>query len=173
MKKMLRFVLPFLVMLVSIILVSLINLNRGIVIVRDNHGLKPIEITANRYQDAHCGMSLPSADFAGQVISPDGKTWFFHDPGGIPLWLKAKTKSFKDQATIWFFTMDTKRWLTADKTWFSVITSTPMGYGFAAHEHKGDGFIQYREMAIRMERGEHMLNPRVRTSLLRRNHANR
>jgi hypothetical protein len=127
--------------------------------------MEVLAIKPGEYQDAHCGMILDGLLYAGEVVAPSGKTWFFHDQGGIPLWLEKR--SFKEQAVIWVYTTDTHRWIKAQKAWFSLTDETPMHYGFAAYEQKREGFISYSEMALRMLRGENMTDPQVRQRLLR------
>mgnify|MGYP001551634868 FL=1 len=99
-----------------------------------------------------------------QVVSPDGKTWFFDDPGCMVLWLK--DKSFKADAKLWVYTIDTKQWIDAKTAWYGVKDKTAMHYGFGAREKKTEDSIDYKEMELRMLRGENLSNPKVRKKLL-------
>jgi hypothetical protein len=41
-----------------------------------------------------------------------------------------------------------------------------MHYGFSAYEKKKENLISFDEMQIRMLRGEHMANPKIRKHIL-------
>lgn len=125
---------------------------------------KPIPFDFKTTRDADCGMIVSGLKFAAQVISEDGKTWFFHDQGGVAKFLKEK--SLQEGVVVWFFTMDTKRWMRSGDVWFTQVEETPMGYGFVAHEKKKEGFITYDEMSLKMLRGENLNNPFIRKKLL-------
>jgi len=170
-KKIWKYIKTILIFLIIIIFIIVFG-NKKKVLVLNNTGLQPIPVKKNLYQDAHCGMPLISSKFAAEVISEDGKTWFFHDPGSVPLWLNNIEKKLKKKISIWFFTIDTKTWKKANKVWFSINDSTPMDYGFAAYEKKQDSFITYREMELRMLRGENKKNPKIRKMLEKKNHGN-
>ena len=98
------------------------------------------------------------------IIAPDGKTWFFHDHGGIANWIK--DKSFKDNAKIWVMTTDPKKYIDGRLAWYSRTDSTPMKYGFGAYANKQDGFLTFDEMTIKMLRKEDLRNPYIRKELL-------
>ena len=140
------------------------DFSTAIVVVEGNHSMQPLPIHNGEYQDAHCGMVLVNKQYAGQVIAPNGKTWFFHDQGGIPLWLE--NRSFKNSAKIWVFTKDSQKWIEVRKAWFSLTDDTPMHYGFAAYERKKKYYIDYDQMRLKMLRGENMLDPQVKKRLL-------
>lgn len=134
------------------------------VVKKGNTDKKPLSFDFAKTRDADCGMIVDGLKFSSQVIAPDGRTWFFHDPGGVPRFLK--DKSFRSEAVIWFYTLDTKRWKTSHHVSFSLRDETPMGYGFGAYEKKKDGFISYEQMRTKMLRGENLLNPYVKKKLL-------
>ncbi len=153
------------------VLISFVmKVERAVVIVKDNKKRVPIPVGKNKYLDSQCGMLLEDENFAAEVISREGITWFFHDPGGVPLWIKDREEAFKKDADIWFMTLDTKKWKRSGEVWFSLTDITPMEYGFGAYEHKKEGYIPYREMEIRMLRGENMTDPRVKKALLEKAH---
>ena len=135
-----------------------------IVVAQGNSTKKPIELVAGKYQDSDCGMVIDSFEYASQVIHEDGKTWFFHDHGGMANWLK--NKDFKDTAIIWVMTRDTKKYIDGRSAFYSRTDTTPMGYGFGAYEHSFDGAIDFVTMNRLMVRGEHFGNPKVRASLI-------
>jgi hypothetical protein len=99
-----------------------------VVLKEGNTALTPLEIILGRYQDSDCGMVIDKMDYVSQVISNDGKTWFFHDHGGMANWLK--DKSFKDDAKIWVMSIDTKQYINGRTAWYSRTDNTPMRYGF-------------------------------------------
>jgi len=129
-----------------------------------NTDKKPITIVLNKFQDSDCGMVIDDITYASQVIAPDGKTWFFHDHGGMVHWLE--NKEFKDDAIIWVMTKDTKRYINGKKAWYSRTDETPMFYGFGAYEKKTDGLIDFKTMFLHMVRGEHLANPLIKKQLL-------
>lgn len=161
--------MPFLIVLiiVSIIVALFLSLasSKQMVVVKEGNLKKlPIEMELNKYQDSDCGMVITDLDYASEVIAPNGKTWFFHDHGGFVNWLK--DKDFKDEAIIWVMSRDTKKWIDGRKAYYSLNEITPMGYGFGAYENKQDGFVDFKEMSLKMLRGETMNNPLIRKQLL-------
>jgi hypothetical protein len=140
------------------------NKKQMVVLKEGNTTQMPLEIVLGKYQDSDCGMVINKMDFVSQVVSNDGKTWFFHDHGGLANWLK--DKPFKDTAKIWVMTMDTKKYIDAKSAWFSRTDITPMGYGFGAYENKQDGFISFEEVALKVLRNEDLRNPYIKKELL-------
>jgi hypothetical protein len=99
-------------------------------------------------------MPIEGKKYAGEVVAPDGKTWFFDDVGCLGAWIA--DQRFKEKAVIWVFTIDSKCWLDGREAWYSVFESTPMGYGFGAYEKKGEGMINFDTMVERMVKGENL-----------------
>jgi len=156
-------VLLFVVIIVTVFL-SLAKVQNMVVIKEGNIDKIPLEIVLNKYQDSDCGMVIEDLTYVSQVIAPDGKTWFFHDHGGFIHWLK--DKSFKDKATIWVRTVDTKKYINAKDAFYSLNDITPMGYGFGAYEKNQKNFVAFTEMRLKMLRGETMNNPKIKKQLL-------
>ena len=129
------------------------------VVLKGNNTQNPVEIVLGKFQDSDCGMVINQIDYASQVISKTGKTWFFHDHGGMVNWLK--TKEFKESAVIWVKSLDTKKWINGRTAWYSRNEKTPMLYGFGAYENKMDKLITYDKMFLHMVRGEHLRNPKM------------
>jgi copper chaperone NosL len=140
------------------------NKKQMVVLKEGNMNQTPLEIILGKYQDSDCGMIIDNMSYVSQVISKDGKTWFFHDHGGMANWLK--DKSIKDTAKIWVMSVDTKKYIDGRKAWYSRTEKTPMGYGFGAYEHKQDNFISFDEMSLKMLRGENLTNPYIRKELI-------
>ncbi len=134
------------------------------VVYAGNTDKKPIKIILNKFQDSDCGMVIDDISYASQVISPSGKTWFFHDHGGMVNWIK--NKSFKNDAVIWVMTKDTNRYINGRDAWFSRTDDTPMFYGFGAYENKQENLINFNAMFLHMVRGEHLGNPKIKKLLL-------
>jgi hypothetical protein len=165
MKKILPFItLITIIAIIIIIFLSMSNAKQMVVLKEGNTALTPLEIILGRYQDSDCGMVIDKMDYVSQVISNDGKTWFFHDHGGMANWLK--DKSFKDDAKIWVMSIDTKQYINGRTAWYSRTDNTPMRYGFGAYEVKQDGFITFEEMSLKVLRNETLRNPYIQKELL-------
>ncbi len=165
MKKILPILtLVIIILIIVIIFLSMSNKKQMVVLKEGNTTQMPLEIVLGKYQDSDCGMVINKMDFVSQVVSNDGKTWFFHDHGGLANWLK--DKPFKDSAKIWVMTMDTKKYIDVKSAWFSRTDITPMGYGFGAYENKQDGFISFEEVALKVLRNEDLRNPYIKKELL-------
>jgi len=160
---------PFLIILILVmtivaIFLSLASSKNMIVVVDDNFDAIPIEMKEGKYQDSDCGMVIDDMRDISQVISPSGKTWFFHDHGGFVKWIE--DKEFKHSAKIWVKTRDTKKWLDAKDAYYSLTDKTAMGYGFGAYEKMKKNFVDFDTMRLRMLRGETLNNPSIKKQLL-------
>ncbi|MDD2449527.1 MAG: hypothetical protein PHG10_07675 [Sulfurimonas sp.] len=153
-----------LVTLIVSLFLMLASKNQMVVIKEQNLKKLPYELVVNKYQDSDCGMLIDDLRDVSQVISPSGKTWFFHDHGGFVKWLE--DKAFKDEAVIWVMSRDTKKYIDAKSAFYSLTDKTPMGYGFGAYEKKVDGSVDFDTMRLRMLRGETLNNPHIRKKLL-------
>ncbi len=152
------------VVIVAVIFISLAKKEQPVTIVKGNTAFKPLPIKLNATNDTQCKMLIKSERNAAEVIAPDGRTWFFDDPGCMTLWLQ--DKAWKDRAKIWVHTLDTKRWIDARKAWYGVRDATAMHYGFGAREKRCNDCIDFHEMQLRMLRGENLTNPKIRKKLL-------
>lgn len=153
------------VSIIVILFVSMSNVQNMTVVYTGNHDKKVIPIVLGKFQDSDCGMIIDDDTYASQVIAQDGKTWFFHDHGGMVHWLE--NKLFKNSAMIWVRSKDTKRWIDGRKAWYSRTDITPMFYGFGAYEKKTDNLIDFKTMILYMLRGETMANPKIKQQLLK------
>jgi copper chaperone NosL len=165
MKKILP-IITFIIIIAIIVIIflSMSNSKQMVVLKEGNIAQTPLEIILGKYQDSDCGMIIDSLEYASQVIAPEGKTWFFHDHGGMANWLK--DKSFKDSAKVWVMSKDSKKYIDARIAWYSKTDDTPMKYGFGAYEVKQDGFITFDEMSLKVLRNETLRNPYIRKELL-------
>jgi len=160
---------PILIILLLVAIIVTLFLSLGktqqmVVIKEGNLQQLPLEIVLHKYQDSDCGMVIEDLAYVSEVVAPDGKTWFFHDHGGFVHWLE--DKPFKDRAKVWVMSRDTKRWIDGKKAFYSLSDITPMGYGFGAYEKRKESFITYKEMRLKMLRGETMNNPKIKKQLL-------
>lgn len=153
-----------LVALIVIIFLSVASQKQMIVIQEGNLKKLPLEMVVNKYQDSDCGMIIDDLEYVSQVISPTGKTWFFHDHGGFVKWLE--DKEFRDEAVIWVMSLDSKKWIDGRKAFYSLTDNTPMGYGFGAYENKAPTYVDFDTMRLRMLRGETLNNPHIKKQLL-------
>lgn len=171
MKKILPFLtLIIIIAIIIIIFLSMSNSKQMVVIKDGNITQTPLEIVLGKYQDSDCGMDINDMTYVSQVISTEGKTWFFHDHGGMANWLK--NKPFKDNAKIWVMSIDTKKYINGRNAWYSRTDATPMGYGFGAYENKQNGFINFEEMSLKVLRNESLRNPYIKKELLGTNGSN-
>ena len=165
MKKLVPFIVVVLFLgVVGFIFISNAKKDAPITVVSGNKEFKPLPIKLNKTNDTQCAMLIKSERNAAEVIAPDGRTWFFDDPGCMVLWLK--DKPFKDKAKLWVHTIDTNRWIDARKAYYGVKDHTEMHYGFGAREKETNETIDFNEMTLRMYRGENLTNPKIRKKLL-------
>ncbi|MEA3353349.1 MAG: hypothetical protein U9Q33_06015 [Campylobacterota bacterium] len=152
------------VLIIILLFLSISTSQNMTVVYTGNVDRKPVNIILGKFQDSDCGMVIDDITYASQVVSKDGKTWFFHDHGGMVNWIK--NKPFKDTAVIWVMAKDTKKYIDGRSAWYSRTDSTPMFYGFGAYKNKADGLIDYDTMFLHMVRGEHLGNPKIKKMLL-------
>ncbi len=166
MKKIFPYITILLIVVIIVFLFLSISKKQNMTVVyTGNSEKKFIPIVLGKFQDSDCGMVIEDLTYSSEVISQSGKTYFFHDHGGMVHWLSNKT--FKDDAIIWVMDKDTKRYIDGRKAWYSRTDQTPMLYGFGAYENKKDGLIDFQTMSLHMLRGEHLGNPKIRKMLLK------
>ena len=153
------------VAVIVVLFTSLAKNQNMVTVFEGNIGKKPVPMVLNHYQDAECGMVIDELDYASQVIAPDGKTWFFHDHGGMVKWLEGRT--FKDEAVIWVQGRDSKIWIDGRKAFYTRDEETPMLYGFGAYSKRESNRIDFKTMTEYTLRGETMVNPSIRKQLLK------
>jgi len=167
MKKITPFLtIGFIVIGIVALFLSMSSVQNMTTVYKGNTSKNPIPIKLHKFQDSDCGMVIDDITYASEVVAPDGKTWFFHDHGGMVHWLENKT--FKDKAVLWSYTKDTKKWKNSRNLWYTRTDPTPMEYGFGAYEHKKDGMIDFQTMSLYMLRGENLTNPKIKKQLLQR-----
>ncbi len=112
-----------------------------------------------------CHMELPKSNLNTAFIVQDGKTTYFDDLGCMVLWSKDNNIDLKN-IDVKVFTNDTKKYVQASKLYYRIDENTPMHYGFGAYETKQENSISFDEVILRMLRGEHMANPKIRKQIL-------
>jgi len=153
-----------LIAVIAIVFVSMAKKDAPVTIAKGNIAFKPLPIKLGKTNDTQCAMLIKSNRNAGEAIAPDGRTWFFDDPGCMILWLK--DRDWADKAVLWVHTIDTHQWIHARKAWYSIDDHTEMHYGFGAYEKQKKGRIDFDEMHLRMLRGENLTNPKIRKKIL-------
>jgi len=150
--------------LIVTLFLTLAEKQNMVTVFEGNVAQKPIPMTLNHYQDAECGMLIDELNYASQVVAPNGKTWFFHDHGGMVKWLEERT--FKNEAVIWVHGLDTETWIDGRKASYTRDEETPMFYGFGAYAKGSEDRISFQQMQEYTLRGETMVNPSIRKQLL-------
>jgi hypothetical protein len=88
---------------------------------------------------------------------------YFDDIGCAILWAKNNNK---DISNIQIFTQDTHKYIKSNEVYFTINERTPMNYGFTPYKNKKNNMINFNEVKLRMLRGEHMANPKIRQKIL-------
>lgn len=165
MKKLIPLLSIFIIIaIVVVVFISMSEQKKMVVIHTGNYDKKPVDIELHHFQDSQCGMTIESKINSVQVVAPDGRTWFFDDMGCMAKWYEHI--KFKDEAIIWVYATDTKKYIDGRKAWYTRVANTPMHYGFGAYENKQDGFIDFNQVILHMIRGENLTNPYVKQKLL-------
>lgn len=165
MKKLLPlFIIIAILSIVAILIVSMAKDEQPITLVKGNVQQKPLAVKLNFTNDSYCKMRITQKRNSAQVVSADGKTWFFDDPACMVLWLK--DKSFDTQAILWIHSIDTHTWIDARKAWYGRTDETAMHYGFGARATQTKDSIDFETMKLYVYRGEHLGNPKIRKKLL-------
>ncbi len=149
---------------IVIIFVSLSSKQNMVVVYEGNLEKKPVDIVLGHFHDSDCGMPVEDINYASQVISRTGKTWFFHDHGGMAHWMQ--DKDFKDDLVIWVWAIDSQKWIDGRKAYYTYKEETPMSYGFGAYENEKSDTIDFNELYLRVLRNETIQDPYYRGKIL-------
>lgn len=112
-----------------------------------------------------CNMTLPESNLHTAKTRVDDKEMLFDDIGCLVLWAKDKTLDIQ-ALKVELFTNDTQRYIDSSSAFFTIHEKTPMNYGFSAYEKEMPNSIKIDEVWLRMLRGEHMANPKIRKQIL-------
>ena len=109
-----------------------------------------------------CNMPLPKDNKHTAYIEESNH---FDDIGCLILWSNTNRMEL-DSRIVYIFSNDTKRYINALMAHYKIDEKTPMNYGFSAYEKETNGTIDFKEMQLRMLRGEHLANPKIRKKIL-------
>ena len=112
-----------------------------------------------------CNMKLPESNIHTSTLNNNGDLKYFDDIGCMILFAHKNKIDLKTVKTT-VFTNDTKRYISGEKAFYKIDEKTPMMYGFSAYENKKENCIDFNEVQMRMLRGEHMANPKIRKHIL-------
>jgi len=112
-----------------------------------------------------CNMELPKSNLHTSKIDDDGDIHYFDDTGCMILWTKDNDIDLKS-VNAKIYANDTKKYINAFEAFYKIDERTPMLYGFSAYEIECEGCIDFDEVIMRMLRGEHMANPKIRKQIL-------
>lgn len=112
-----------------------------------------------------CNMPLPNSNLHTCKFTKNGKNYYFDDPGCLILWSKENSIDI-DKEKVKIFSNDTNRYIDAKSAYYTINEKTPMSYGFTAYENVKENSIDFAEVRLRMLRGEHMANPKIRKQIL-------
>ncbi|MEA3457009.1 MAG: hypothetical protein U9R26_10925 [Campylobacterota bacterium] len=165
MKKLIPIIVIVLMLaIIATLFISMAKEDQPVTIIKGNMEMKALPIKLNHTNDTQCAMLIKTNYNTAQLAIPDGRTWFFDDPGCMVLWIE--DKPFRKEAKLWVHTIDTNRWINAKKARFGITDRSEMGYGFGAREHDANQTIDFEEMRLRMLRGENLTDPKIRKKLL-------
>ena len=112
-----------------------------------------------------CHMEIPSSHIHTATITRNNKVYSFDDIGCMILWCSQNSVNLpKVQPKV--FTNDTKKYINAFDAHYKINEKTPMSYGFSAYENQTEDTIDFKSVILRMLRGEHMANPKIRKQIL-------
>ena len=112
-----------------------------------------------------CNMPLPDSNIHTSSISGNADTEYFDDIGCMVLWMKENIIDL-NSVDIKVFSNDTNRYIDAKNAFYKFNEKTPMMYGFSAYENKQENIIYFNEVMMKILRGEHMANPKIRKQIL-------
>jgi len=162
-------IVPIIIVVILIALIATMFFSMGevqdmTVVKKGTAAGKPVEMVEGHFQCSECGMIINNLQFAAQVTSTAGKTWFFDDHGCMAAWISRG--EFQEEPALWVPDLVTGEWIDGRAAWYSRTDSTPMSYGFGAYSTPSDQYIDFATMQMLMLKGETFANPSVRKELL-------
>ncbi len=112
-----------------------------------------------------CNMPLPDSNIHTATLEQNGKVTYFDDIGCAILWAKDEKIDLK-KVKLRIYSNDSKKYIDPFKAYFAINERTPMLYGFSAYEKSCEKCINFDEVIVKMLRGEHMANPKIRKQIL-------
>lgn len=119
----------------------------------------------NKHICPQCNMPLSNSKTNTAKLIQNDKITYFDDIGCTILWAKKNNIDLK-KVKVKIYTNDSKKYINPFKAYFAINEKTPMLYGFSAYENDIKKSINFDEVIIRMLRGEHMANPKIRKQIL-------
>ena len=139
----------------------LIKINLGLLLLLGNLFIACDSSTSTQEDTCpQCNMPIAKSK---EYSSHLNKKVYFDDMGCLILWSQ---KEEQDPSKAMVFTQDTKQYIPATEAFYTINERTPMGYGFTAYKKEQTKSIKFDEMKLRMLRGEHMANPKIRKQIL-------
>ena len=112
-----------------------------------------------------CNMQIDDSKLYTSTLHINTKVHNFDDIGCMILFCQENHLNLETIESK-VFTIDTKRYINSATAYYKIDESTPMNYGFAAFEKKELNTIKFDEVIMKMLRGEHMANPKIRKQIL-------
>ncbi len=112
-----------------------------------------------------CNMPLPDSNIHTTDLAQNGDKTYFDDVGCMILWAKDQNIDLRKVKTR-IYSNDSKKYIDPFKAYFAINERTPMLYGFSAYEKPCDKCVNFDEVIMKMLRGEHMANPKIRKQIL-------
>ena len=89
----------------------------------------------------------------------------FDDIGCMILWAKEHDVDLSKIETK-IYLNEQKKYINSKDAYYKIDGRTPMNYGFVAYEKNCDECIKFDEVILKMLRGEHLGNPKIRKKVL-------
>ena len=110
-----------------------------------------------------CNMEIDKSLLHSATLTNKGTIQHFDDIGCMVLWSRENNI---DTSTAKVFSNDTHKYVDAVIANYTIGEKTPMSYGFCAYEKAKENSINLDIVTIKMLRGEHMANPKIRKQIL-------
>lgn len=110
-----------------------------------------------------CHMEVEKSNMHSASLVENDTTYYFDDIGCMILW---SHENDIDISKAKVFSKDTSRYIDAASASYKIGEKTPMSYGFGAYENGIQNHIDFDEVYMKMLRGEHMANPKIRKQIL-------
>ncbi len=112
-----------------------------------------------------CHMEVDKTNRYSAKVETKDEDYVFDDIGCMILYAQKYEIDFSvDISKV--FTKDTQRFVPIYKARYKMHERTPMKYGFVAYESRNEMMIEFDEVRLKMLRGEHMANPKIRKKVL-------
>ncbi|EHP30858.1 conserved hypothetical protein, secreted [Sulfurimonas gotlandica GD1] len=108
-------------------------------------------------------MEVEKSNAHSASLVENGIVHYFDDIGCMILWSNENSIN-TEKAKV--FSKDTTHYIDAASASYKIGEKTPMSYGFCAYENSVENHIDFDEVTIKMLRGEHMANPKIRKQIL-------